>query len=57
MDKTKLIIVYVLPSYTFCSLNMPIENEKIMKKKYDEMEKKYGEMEEIKKKYAKMEKY
>ena len=55
LDKIKLIIVYVLPSYIFCSLNMPIENEKIMKKKYDEMEKKYGEMEEIKKKYGEME--
>jgi hypothetical protein len=45
LDKIKVIIVYVLPSYTFCSLNMTIENEKIMKKKYDEMEKKYGKME------------
>ena len=58
MGKIKLSIVYVLPSYTFCSLNMAIENEKIMKKnmmkwkkicwigkKFSEMDKKFAEME------------
>ena len=67
LEKIKFSIVYVLPSYTFCSLNMAIENEKKikcemeeikkqnveMKKKYDVMEKKYDVME---KKYVEMEK-
>ena len=63
LEKIKFSIVYVLPSYTFCSLNMAIENEKKIKCEMEEikkqnvvMEKKYAEMQEMKKKYDVMEK-
>ena len=63
LEKIKFSIVYVLPSYTFCSLNMAIENEKKIKCEMEEikkqnvvMEKKFAEMQEMKKKYDVMEK-